>query len=77
MGQAKSKFGELGIREFGIAICQGKLIQWLTGNSRNEETDRIYIEWLNEMPDGKLESEARFTIWTCLTTLHGPYAYEV
>ena len=32
------------------------------GNSRNEETDRIYIEWLNEMPDSKLESEARFTI---------------
>ena len=36
------------------------------GNSRNEETDRIYIEWLNEMPDSKLESEARLTIWTCL-----------
>jgi hypothetical protein len=48
----------------------------LDGNSRNEETDRNYIEWLKEMPDSKLESEARFTIWTCLTTLHGPYAYE-
>jgi hypothetical protein len=47
------------------------------GNSRNEETDRIYIEWLNEMPDSKLESEARFTIWRCFNKLHGPYDYDL
>jgi hypothetical protein len=44
---------------------------------RNQETDRIYIEWLSELPDTKLESEARFTIWRCLTTLHGPYPYDL
>lgn len=44
----------------------------IDGNRRSEETDRIYIEWLDEMSDSKLESEARFTIWTFLTTLHGP-----
>jgi hypothetical protein len=41
----------------------------VNGNNRSEETDRIYVEWLNEMPDSKLESEAGFTIWRCLTTL--------
>jgi hypothetical protein len=40
LGQAKSKFGELGIREFGIAICQGKalgLIQWLTATAETRK----------------------------------------
>jgi hypothetical protein len=34
----------------------------VNGNNRSEETDRIDIDWLNEMPDSRLESEARLVL---------------
>jgi hypothetical protein len=68
VGEERRRKESIVERQFGTRkkrnreVRQKGAIAIVDGNSRNKANRPNLIEWLNEMPDSKLESEERFTI---------------